>query len=747
MDTKKITIAFIWHLHQPCYKDPESNIYMMPWVRLHAVKDYLNMLLILDNYPSIKQTFNIVPLLLEQIEDYTTNNAHDLHSQLTISDVEKMDDVDKSFILNNFFDVNYTTMVFPNKRYFELYEKRQEVEDDISAFSNQEYSDILMWFNLVWHKNSIQNDEIDAFLKKEKNFTLQDRIRLIEIQRELMGQIIPEYKKRLKNNKIEITTSTYFHSIVPLTIDTNCAQKDIPKELLPQKNYKHPTDVKTQIKNSIKKYEDIFEQQPKGFWPPEHAVSDASLKMLKELGFEWTLTDEGILAKSLKMNFEREFDGTLQNPYFLSTPYTIGNSLDKTNNIKIVFNNTFFANLINFQYSNHGAKEAAEDLYQKIKSTQQKLQQSPDKHHIITIALDGENCWEHYKDNGKSFLNCLYSLLEEDETLDISTISEFLKKKEKQHYLEHIYPGTNVNSNFQMWISDPIKNLAWEYLYNAKEDLLKFTKENIPSNLIEKAKKEFSIIQGSDWFWWFGEPNDSGKDEVFDYLFRNHLKQIYKILKKPSPEMLEKPLEVALEKKSYQPKTQITPNINGILNNEEWKNAGYVQIVQGALYNSEKLFSKMYFGHDSNNIYLRFDLNNYNFKKMQENNGNSELILYFQSYNNEQTSHIRYRQLSENESAILKYAYTHEIEIPMVAGKIRQPVFSKALDNFLWGVSINHRIELAFSQIIEVKIPFDDIKISQGQKVNMAVLTGRAGILEDIVTKDRPISFVRPDNI
>ena len=228
---------------------------------------------------------------------------------------------------------------------------------------------------------------------------------------------------------------------------------------------------------------------------------------------------------------------------------------------------------------------------------------------------------------------------------------------------------------------------------------------------------------------------------MFDYLFRAHLKQIYKILEKPYPQELENPLEIVLEKKSFLPKAKIHPSINGILNPDEWKNAGYIQIVQGALYNTEKLFNKMYFGYDDDNIYLRFDINNYNFKKMQELNGSRELVLYFQNTNNNNCAPIRYRQMPEYQNAILNYKYTYELEIPIVAGKIKQPVLSKALNNQLWEVCIHHSIELAFNQIIEVKIPFSELKINPQDKINMAVMTGKTGILEEIATKDRLISF------
>ncbi len=78
---KKLSVAFVWHMHQPSYKDDSTGLYVMPWVRLHAIKDYLDMLYLLNEFPNIKQTFNLVPLLLEQIQDYAYNNADDLLSK------------------------------------------------------------------------------------------------------------------------------------------------------------------------------------------------------------------------------------------------------------------------------------------------------------------------------------------------------------------------------------------------------------------------------------------------------------------------------------------------------------------------------------------------------------------------------------------------------------------------------------------------------------------------------------------
>ena len=114
---KKVSIAFYWHMHQPVYQLSPEGDYLMPWVRLHAVKDYLDMVTILDNFKNIKLNFNVVPVLLDAFIDYGEKGLHDLHSRLTVTPVEDLNSDDKEFILNNFFDSNYQTMIFPYEEY------------------------------------------------------------------------------------------------------------------------------------------------------------------------------------------------------------------------------------------------------------------------------------------------------------------------------------------------------------------------------------------------------------------------------------------------------------------------------------------------------------------------------------------------------------------------------------------------------------------------------------------------------
>lgn len=744
MAEKKLSIAFVWHLHQPNYKDSETGMYLMPWVRLHAIKDYLDMLLILDGFPKIKQTFNIVPLLMDQIEDYAHNDAHDVHSALTVKDVASFCEQDKIFVLNSFFDANYNSMISVHPRYNYLYQKRNLEGTKPEDFSEQEYSDILMWFNLAWFDPSWReiNPELRDLYQKQEGYTLQDRVRVIEIQREIMREILPTYKKRLEEGKIEITTSPYYHTILPLIIDTDVVKDSMNIDRFPRNHYHHPEDASIQIEKAIERFEEVFGQKPRGFWPSEQCISNRSLKMIKKHGFKWTISDEGVLAKSLNISFDRGFDGVLLDPYPLCRAYNFGKEKDP---LRVVFRSAFLANLINFQYGAYEPKDAAEDLYSKLKTAQQKLELSPDNHHIAVIALDGENCWESYQKDGIPFLKHLYKLISKDDALEAVTVSDYMEKIEKEHVLECVAPGSWINRDFQMWIGDSVKNLAWDYLARIRKDLEKFSKEKHDKTHLSLAWQEFYVAQGSDWFWWFGEPNNSGQDELFDFLFRNHLKRIYKVLCKDVPTYLERPLETLVTKQSFTPKDFITPQINGRSSIGVWENAGYIQNVQGPIYNTEKLFNKIYFGNDKDKIYIRFDTNKNNIENMQEKNVLSQIMLYFQGFNNTQTiSYVRMRQTQDYLPNILRYAYSHEIEIPIMRGNVLLPVFSKSMENFLWEVIINHDLKFAYNQVIEMAIPFDDLNIKSGDKVNLTILTGKTGIIDEIITKDKPISFIRP---
>ena len=72
-----LRVVVLWHQHQPYYKDLVTGEYRLPWVRLHALKDYYGMVKLLEEFPGVHQTFNLVPSLIAQIQDYAAGNAQD----------------------------------------------------------------------------------------------------------------------------------------------------------------------------------------------------------------------------------------------------------------------------------------------------------------------------------------------------------------------------------------------------------------------------------------------------------------------------------------------------------------------------------------------------------------------------------------------------------------------------------------------------------------------------------------------
>jgi alpha-amylase/alpha-mannosidase (GH57 family) len=399
---KKLAIAFVWHMHQPSYKDQITGEYIMPWVRLHAIKDYLDMLLILDEFPQMQQTFNLVPLLIEQLQDYALNEAHDLHSKLTISEVSDLTKKDKTYILDYFFDANYQNLIEPNEEYRILYDKRFNSNFSIDDFSNQEFSDLMAWFNLAWFDPYWveHNDELRNLIEKGKNYTLADRIKIIEMQRDIIKQIIPLYKKYWEEGKIEISTSPYYHPILPLLMNFESALISKPGIQLPETRSLFKNDAKEQILKSFEKFQEVFGQKPSGIWPSEQCISPEVMDLFLDMGIKWTIADEGVLSKTLNKEFVRNFRGINEDPFDICKAY----SYEKNDNeVKIVFRDSVLANMINFEYGNHKPEEAANDLYERIKTIQSKLNSSPDSSHLLTIALDGENCWESYHKTAENF--------------------------------------------------------------------------------------------------------------------------------------------------------------------------------------------------------------------------------------------------------------------------------------------------------------------------------------------------------
>ena len=742
---KTLNIAFIWHFHQPNYQQNYTSDFLLPWVRLHASKDYLDMLKRMDKFPNLKLNFNFSPILLNSLQKYA-KGAKDIHQIMLLKDENELNENDKTFILNNYFDLNYKNMVLKRPYYTNLYNKRANAQNlKTNIFTLQEYSDIMANYTLCWIDDMFISDYPDLKELKEKQdgFTLSDRKRIYEIQLDIIKRILVEYKNYQNKNKIEVSISPFYHPILPLLLDFK--HKEIKNfDNLPA-NFSYTTDAKEQIERAISKYVEIFETRPKGMWLSEQCICPKTAELLSKAGFNWSVLDEGILAKSLKQEFIRDFEGNLENPYNLTINYKTKNK----NPLNLLFADSFFANLLNFGYGNYDYKIAANDMYEKIKTIQSKLQSSPHDNHILTIALDGENCWETYLNDGNEFLDTLYELICSDESLKTVTVSDFIDENPPQ-ILENLKPGSWINRNFDLWIGESTKNLAWLYLSQAHKDWEKYKNEifNTEKSREEKLKikekiqlayQELLISQGSDWYWWYGEPNESKNDDIFDYLFRRHLINVYEILNLEVPNYLNNPLSTSMTRPLRNPQGYIKPDLS-CDDISKWENAGLIFVPDSPTSNVSGLIKNIYFGRDEENVYFRLELNK-NSIKMSIDNLENQIAIYFAVDNAQNYSPVRF--VSKNENVIypiIKNSFSHEIRFIIDNKRISKMFFNKACPWGLWSQVVSKNSKIAYKNAVELKIPIADLGAKSGD-LSFFIIDATNELINEVYPQDVLISL------
>lgn len=735
---KKLSVAFYWHMHQPVYE--LGGVFIMPWARLHAVKDYLDMVNILEKYPRLKLNINIVPALLDELIQYTEQGFQDIHSSLTVSDVSEIARSEKEYILNNFFNSKYETMVYKYPTYRKLFKKRFSSNSvTVDDFNDQEFSDLMALFNLSWidPTHYEKYPELNKLIKKGKNYTQKDRIKIIEIHNDIIKDIIPTYKKYIQEGRIELTTSPYYHPIMPILCDYETSAKNLPsRDNLPI-NLDLNDDAHYQVKSAIERIEGVFGIKPKGIWASEYCLTEKVLDLFAEEGLKWTISDESILSKSINFEFVRDFKGNLENPYYLLKTYTHNSN---NNKIDVIFRDLHIPNLINFEYCNLDSSISSGDLFNKIKSIQNKLLVSPDDNHLLTIALDGENCWENYVNDGFDFLTKIYSKLENDESIETVLISDYIAGDKNKKTLNKIYPGSWINKDFYFWLGDPVKNLAWQYLGNIKEDFNKIISENEYSEeSINIAKRELYIAEGSDWFWWYGEPNNSGQDNVFDFLFREHLKNIYKILGKEYPKYLDSSI-IESAYKNYN-----SGNLPSVKYNSGWLYSENIDLVDGPVFQENKIFDNINYGYDYENMYFNIELNP-NFREQDEKKPKvHQFYIYSRNVTNKQhCSNIRLLNKTETVFPIIRSKYHNELMVTIVNNQLYPTCLSKSMGDNMWMIADAPGMNVSFNNKIDICVPFDNLDIAQGEEIEFFFIIANMGLRYTFMPKDSPLIIKRP---
>jgi len=679
-------------MHQPYYKDPMSGFYRLPWVRLHGTKDYLDMVEILKEFPGIKQNFNLVPSLLEQLIDYSENNARDVYLEISRKKTSDLNEDERLFILENFFLAHWDNMIKPFPRYYELLVKRgtRLIKSDLvratKYFTDRDFLDLQVFFNLCWIDPLLRNN--DPFLKslseKGLHYTEEEKEILLIKQSEILKRIIPTYKEMASTGQIELSFSPFYHPILPLLCNTDIARVAMPDVRLPRQRFLHPEDADRQIDMGIRYFEKIFDYRPSGMWPSEGSVSEEAMKVIARHGIKWVATDEGVLSNSIKKRL-RDNAGNLIEPNLLYKPFSF-------EDVSIVFRDHTISDLIGFVYSQWDPRSAANDLIDRLINIRNSV--SMNSPHLVSIILDGENAWEHYKNDGRDFFLYLYEGLSREESLKSITVSEFINNINSGEKLEYLHPGSWINSNYGIWIGHEEDNLSWDYLTETREMLEHFQRKH-PEKNIENAWKSIYVAEGSDWNWWYGDEHTTETQEDFDELFRLNLMKVYKEIGKDIPAQLFVP--ILRHDRGVSPTLTIRgfikPTIDGLVTSYyEWYQGAQLDVKKsgGSMHKSESLISTIYFGFDKDNLFLRIDPK-IPFDDFQED-------LEF--------------------SIITSKPANIKITCPVKGRHIMGKLFEKANEDW---IEVKDISEVAVQDIFEIGIPFSDLKAKEKDDINVFI--------------------------
>lgn len=553
--TKSLDLVFLWHMHQPDYRDYDSGDFLLPWVYLHAIKDYSDMAYHLEQHPKVKAVVNFVPVLLDQLEDYAQQFASGqlrdpLLRLLARENLNELSEVDRNLVLDSCFRSDHEKMVAPYPTYKRLSDLFKIVESGngigLAYLSGQYLADLLTWYHLVWCGESVrrEHDLVIQLMSKAENFSFEDRKSLLELIGKEVSEIIPRYRKLADRGQVEISSTPHYHPLAPLLLDFQSARDSVPESSLP-KSSSYPggrSRVVAHLRSAQSSHTTRFGTIPHGIWPAEGAVSDALLQVLAEQNCRWTASGQSVLVNSL-LGAGRAVEHRSQ---YLYRPYHLQG---EASHVRCFFRDDMLSDAIGFEYASWNGNDAAHHLVAQLQTIAEHAPEGDTP--VVSIIMDGENAWEYYPYNGYHFLNDLYALLEQHESIRSTHYREYLDRRNSadahgmasEGELAHLVAGSWVYGTFSTWIGSTDKNHAWDLLCMAKQNYDRvIASGRLNEHERQAAEKQLSSCESSDWFWWFGDYNPAHAVASFDRLYRRNLIQLYHLLKLSPPDVLFQPI-------------------------------------------------------------------------------------------------------------------------------------------------------------------------------------------------------------
>lgn len=593
-------VVLLWHFHQPSYVEAATGEVMMPWVRLHTVRGYADMAEMARRHPGVKLNFNLTPVLVQQIEQMAAGKVRDHWGNLSAKPAKELNEKERGELLEHFFKINWHTCIDPHPRYRQLLDlrgRRAGSSHNLKRFKEADLRDLQVWFNLGWCGFAARKryPVLGQLMQKGRDFTEEEKASVLQIHREMLQGILGEYRALAESGQVELTTTPFYHPILPLLADTESAKRAMPWARLPDR-MQAPEDAQAHLQRAQESHTRVFGRKARGLWPSEGSVSPEVIPLMAKAGFEYFCTDEAVLFRGL------EEQGRKVDHVELFQAWRVEEQGAK---LKALFRERPLSDYIGFTAARTEAKAAADYLKVHLEHIAHVMP----KDGVITLALDGENAWEAFPDSGEQFLHEFYGRLEGSQRIQTKTLGGYLDGKEGAP-AGRIHSGSWIGGNFDIWIGDPEENRAWDWIKRTRDFLKQAEGRNhLPEETRKAAWEDLYAAEGSDWFWWYGPDFQTDSDLIFDALFRGRLQNVYRRLGATPPPGLSVPICAAEMRLGHPPVRSIEPKLGPRPSYLDWSGAGQYEAWrdQGAMAQGDRRVRTIQYGFGEKDFYFRLD--------------------------------------------------------------------------------------------------------------------------------------------
>ncbi len=551
--TPRLPVVLLWHMHQPQYRDAFTGEYVQPWTVLHAIKDYADMAAHLEENPAARAVVNFTPVLLEQLEDLAGEVAAHLDGGSALRDpvlaalvdTAPADPARRLALVQALMRAQRARMIEPLPVFRELVDIAATLAtpERIGYASDAFIADLAVWYHLAWTGETIRRSDarIAALMAHGRRFQSADRRRLLTVIGETLAAIVPRYRALAEAGRCELAVSPYSHPILPLLCDFAVARESVPASPLPQHSAYPGGRARADwhMAEAIRVFTRVFGTRPLGCWPSEGAVSGEALEAIDRHGFKWAASSAGVLRASLAQmqpQLQTQEQAQAQAPIDADRAWRV-----PAQRLTCWFRDDALSDLIGFTYATWHGDDAVAHFVAALAEIAQRHAGST--RHAVLVALDGENAWEHYPQNGYYFLKGLYAALASHPALELTTLGALSARDREPAELPHVRAGSWVYGTLSTWIGDADKNAGWDLLCDAK---LAYDRVLASGRLsaagVAAVERQLALCESSDWFWWFGDYNPAQAVAQFDQLYRRQLKTLYRMLSLEPPIALERPI-------------------------------------------------------------------------------------------------------------------------------------------------------------------------------------------------------------